>query len=366
VRREDSRVALAHLQQFLLARGWQQGRSGKRVDEYAPPSDLALPPDFKIAVPRTAEPPDVPRLLSTIASTLADLYMCTVDQIAPVIEKADAVFTMTVSSEATESGSIALSSLSGIIGELRNLILNTTAFVAEEDPVVDRIPPEAYDYVDHCRFLQTTKGSFGASIQLPTEEIVNLRSEVNPDGVRGQAIVDRITRVLSFVSKSVMQRQDELFTAEHLHAHSDVINVNVLENIRDLCEDVGIGTVGFSVIGVRDSNDVSLGTLTPEKTAAMAAYIRFLRRAVAETVAIDASGPILELRSRNPEGNRNYIRIEIEFEGKPIFLAATVDNARYALAVRAHRAGHAVHLVGRARRMKTQLKMTTIESFGEA
>ena len=59
------------------------------------------------------------------------------------VQQADAVFTMTVSSEATESGSIALSSLSGIVGELRDLILNTTTFVAEEDPIVDRIPPQA-------------------------------------------------------------------------------------------------------------------------------------------------------------------------------------------------------------------------------
>jgi hypothetical protein len=327
---------------------------------------LGLPADFTIAVPRTAEPPDVPRLLSTISSTLADLYSCTVDQIAPVIEKADAVFTITISSEATWDGSIALSSLSGIVGELRNLILNTTVFVSEEDPIIDRVPPEAYEYLDQCRFLQTTRGSFGASVQLPTGEIVNLHSEANPNGIPGQAVVDRMTRVLAYVSDSVMQGGHHLFTVDHLRAHMEVINVRVLENIRDLCDDVGTGALAFSVIGVGGSSGVSLGVLTPQRVGELAAYVRFVRKALAETLAIDAAGPVVELRSRNPEGNKNYILIEIEFDGRPTLLAATVDNARYALAVRAHRAGHRVQMVGRARRMKTQLKMTSVESFREA
>jgi hypothetical protein len=141
--------------------------------------------------------------------------------------------------------------------------------------------------------------------------------------------------------------------------------VRVLGNIKELCDDIGLANVDVSVIGVAGSTRISLGMLTEERRSVLAAYVRFVRSALAETVPIDATGRIVELRSRNPEGNKNYIAIEIDFEGAPTFLAATVDNARYGVAVRAHRAGHPVRVVGDARKMKRQLKMTSIESFGE-
>jgi hypothetical protein len=366
VRREDSHVALGYLQRFLLARGWRRGRSGKRVDEYVPPEQLGLPSDFTIAVPQTAEPPDVPRLLSTIASTLAELYSCSVEQIEPVIESANAVLTIKISSEATADGTMSFGGLSGMLHELRNLILNTTAFASDQEPVVDRVPNEAYAYLERCRFLQTTRGSFSASVELPTDSIAGLQSELNPDGLAGQTVIDKMTSVLAFVSDSVLPGGDELFSDQHLRQHIEVINLRALENIRDLCASVGTAEVVFSVIGVEVSRVVSLGTVTDDKRALLAAYVKFVRRWLTQTFPVDAFGQVVELRSRNPEGNRNYILVEVQFEQRPTFVAAIVNNETYASAVRAHRSGRRVRIVGQAKRMKTQLKMVELQSFEEA
>ena len=366
MRREDSHVALEHLQRFLLARGWRRGRSGRRVDEYAPPEQLGLPSDFTIAVPQSAEPPDVPRLLSSIASTLADLYSLSVDQIEPVIESADAVLTITISSEATSDGTISFAALSGVLYDLRNLILNTTAFESEHEPVVNRVPDEAYIYLERCRFLQTTRGSFSASVQLPTNSIAGLPSELHPNGLPGQTVIDGMTGVLAYIAESGLPGGAELFSDDHLRQHSEVINLRALENIRDLCDNVGTAEVGFSVIGVEASKVISLGIITDDKRARLAAYVRFVRRQLTQTFPVDAIGQVVELRSRNPEGNRNYVLVEIQFEQQPTFVASVVDNDTYGRAVRAHRASRPVHIVGQARRMKTQLKMIELQSFEEA
>jgi hypothetical protein len=363
VKPPNAGLALRNLRRFLLARGWQLSREGKRTDEYTAPIELELPAGFTLATPRSAEAPDVGRVLTGIATTLGELYSYSSDQLNPVIEEADSVLSIRIASETTGDGSIEFGSFSGILDELRGMIVHTAAFVAEEDPMVDFVPAEAQAYLDSCRFLQTARGSFVASVQMPTEAIIRDASLLNPEPKTAQAVIERMASVLDYVSSSVLAGQPEIFSAEHLQQHLDVINLSVLEDVRGLLQAVGIASLSFSFLGIDSTNEVSAGRLSAEKMAWFGQYLRFVRNQLTKDVPIELEGKVVELRSRNPQGNRNYVLVQGQFENHPTFVAVTLNNASYGVAVQAHRANRIVRVVGRARKMKTQIKVTALEAF---
>ena len=71
----------------------------------------------------------------------------------------------------------------------------------------------------------------------------------------------------------------------------------------------------------------------------------------------------MELRSRDPHGNRNHIGIATTLQGDRTFVTATLNNEQYDVAVVAHRAKGVVRLKGKGMQLKTQLRVTEIEIF---
>ena len=74
-------------------------------------------------------------------------------------------------------------------------------------------------------------------------------------------------------------------------------------------------------------------------------------------------GTIVELRSRDPEGDRNHIRVVADFYGDRTFITATLTNVQYQRAVDAHRNKRDVRLVGKGIRLKTQVRIAELQSF---
>jgi hypothetical protein len=354
------------LQRFLTARRWFRVRTGERLEEYSAPPDLGLPSDFRIAVPRSGEPPDVARFLARITDVLAELYAHSIEQVEPVLETADTVLSIQIDDVGTAAGSIGFNRFDRMLQELRNLILDTAAFVAEEEPVVDRVPPEAIAFLSSCRFLQTARGSFVASVQLPSEQVIRDASLLNPEPVKAKLAVERMSSVLTYVAESVLQRLPELFSPDHVQEHSNLVNLNVLEDVRNLFHQAGDTSLRFSFLDIDETRRISPGRLTADKTGALAEYVEFIRDLVARDLPVDVTGKVVELRSRNPQGNRNYVLVQAHFEHRPTYFAVTLNNELYGVAVHAHRSNRIVRIAGRARRMKTQMKIAELTTFAQA
>jgi hypothetical protein len=237
--------------------------------------------------------------------------------------------------------------------------------VTEGDPVIDRVPPEALTFLSGCRFLQTAKGSFVANVELPSAQILRNASLLNPDPVSASEVTRRISDVLGFVVGSVLQPAPNLFSPDHIREHADVVNLNVLEDLDGLFKEAGDTTLKFIFHSLENSAAVSSDRLTPERTETLTRYVKFVRAVLTEDIPVNVEGKVVELRSRNPQGNRNYVLIQADFDHRPTYFALTLSNERYGTAVQAHRANRRVRVRGDARRMKTQMKITNLIEFSQ-
>lgn len=360
----EAKIALQHLIQFIGSRGWNGSREGVKFNEYVPPPELGLPEAFSITVPRFSDAEDLPKVVSNLATLVADIYSYPVEQLLPVISEADTVMSVSIKDEQTVDGSIELDRFEGMLQELKELMLDTAAFVAAESALVDQVPVEAFTYVKSCRFLQTSRGSFVTSVQLPTNTVLRSASLFDKGPLLSSTVSERISGVLEFVVEHVLEAEEQLYTEQHFREHSQLINLSVLEDIQHLFFRAGNSTLSFSFLALRNSTIVTPGYLSNERQEALAKYVKFVRQLVTEDLPVAVEGKIVELRSRNPQGDTNYVLILAEYELKPTYFAVTLNNELYGVAVQAHRGSRRVRLVGRARRLKTQIKITELDSFG--
>lgn len=355
--------ALDRVRTFLTSRGWTITRQGTRFDDFRAPAGLSVPPNFFVTVPRLAEAPDLSRYLSQLVDTLANVYSFTAEQVVPVFAHASTVLSMSIARDVEAINSVSFAKFETMLDRMRRILLHTAAFVAEEDPLIEQIPPEAQTYLESCRFLHTTRGSFVANIELPAGEITSERPLLDIPPLQAGAVNDKVVDVLNYVVGPILRGDVNVFTDDHVANNLDLINVNVLEDFRGLFAEAADSALAFSFLGLEATRRVISTPLTRETAYTFSEYLKFVKKRVTDTFPVNLEGRVVGLRSRNPQRNRNYVLVLGVLAGHPTFVSITLNNQLYQTAIQAHRANRTVYVRGRARRMKTQVKVTQLNSF---
>lgn len=355
--------SLERVRTFLTSRGWVVAREGVRFDDYHAPTDLAIPSDFYVTIPRVGDAPDLARYLERLIETLANIYSYTIEQVEPVLTHASTVLSMSIDRGITKVDSVPFAKFEAMMDRLRRMLLHTAAFVAEEDPLLEQIPPEAQNYVASCRFLHTTRGSFVANVELPAGEIMQHRPLLDIPPLQAMAVNEKLADILNYVVGPVLRGDVNVFTEDHVSNNLDVINVNVLEDVKGLLSDAAESSLAFLFIGLQATRRVLSSPLTRETAYRLSEYVRYVKKRVSDTFPVAVEGRVVGLRSRNPQRNRNYVLVHGLVKGHLTFVSLVLNNELYQRAIQAHRANRVVYIRGRARRMKTQLKVMQLESF---
>lgn len=359
----ESSAILNNLRRYLHKRAWSSERRSEAFDSFAPPSALGLPDGYRLTVPRAAGADDDPEFISRIATNISQIYDLDADQLRPVLASADTVLALRLLGEDTGSRSVPFSRFEGMLEKLRKIILDTAAFVTDEEPIVERLPAEAMNYLNNCRFLHTTPGSFVANVQLPTQQVIREQTLLDPQPMRAEVVTSRLNEIIAYVTGPVMRQEQNVFSDAHLQAHLEMVNVNVIEDVGELLARGGYEPVEFSFIGLDATARIPTGQIESEHVDALQEYVKFVRSRVADDLPVDATGKIVELRSRNPRGNRNYVLVAAIVEHSQTYIALTLPNDLYTVAANAHTSNKSVRVRGRARRMKTQIRITRLDSL---
>jgi len=343
----------------LLGRGWLPKQRNDRFERFEAPALSAIPPEMTLILPAATEAPDLSPVLARLLITVSDLYGVAPEQLAPVLTNTDTVLSLQVDDEYTKDGTIGLSRFEGLVESLQSMLLDAAAFAVSEDPLIEEIPRQAHLFLENCRFLQTARGSFVANVQLPAAAKVS--SVLFPeDAPTAEAVSQRLLDTLGLVVGPVFASHSEVFSDRFVAEHLDLLNVNVLTDIRDLFNRAGDSSLSFSFMAVDSTNAVATGALTPGKRAAVAEYVKFVTDRVASTTEIDTKGHIVELRSRDPKSYRNYILVQAPVENELVYVGLRLSKQLYQVAIQAHRDNRAVRIRGRAKRLKTQYKVVEL------
>lgn len=160
-----------------------------------------------------------------------------------------------------------------------------------------------------------------------------------------------------------MQSDDDYETPEAISQAIDLFHPPLVDSLAKMLVGPDLTTAEYTLDVGTQRRTSSTGDITALKVTRLKQYVKFIREHFYAEDQIDVAGAIVELRSRDPEGNRNHIVITTDFHGDRTFVSATLNNAQYQIAVNAHGAKREVRLVGRGMRLKTQVRITDVVDF---
>jgi hypothetical protein len=362
----DSIALAERLSSFMLEAGWTQNRKAKGLIFFSPPDTLGIKGKYSIALPENAGLQSVSSLIHDAADSLVQIYGY--GQIGDLLNRAASVSDLDRSTKiisrfidvSTKNGAIPLSSLVAYATSLEHTLYQGAKYkLGIESPGSELA---ARRFAKDCRFLQTSVGSFVAKVEIPPS-VLRQPDLFGIPYLDSSEVSSSLFSALKFINETILGSDipfdDELglsnaislFDFELLSAISDVIIAPELDAIEFTFE-----------LGNR-IRMTSTGWLTQEKRNRLKSFVVFVKEQLRREDNIDISGTIIELRSRDPDGDRNHIRVAADFYGDRIFFTATLTNAQYQIAMDAHKNKRTIRITGRGTRLRTQVRITEISFF---
>jgi hypothetical protein len=363
---EDFEKLAEQLQSFLTQSGWSPRREAKGLTFYYPPDSLGIRGKYSIALPVDARRPGVGSLLHGAAAALQDIYG--VGDVGSLVNRAAALgdwggparIVSRFIDGKTEGGSIPLASLGAYAENLEKSLYNGAKFKLGEDNKVTRLL--AQSFAKECRFLQSEVGSFIAKIEVP-QTTLRQADLFGREEVSSTQVCSSIFSAIQFLNERVLNGNAPIDSEDSLADAIALFDVELLESLAKTLTGPEMDAIEFAFEAGSIIRTTKTGWLSSEKTDRLRQFVEFIKAQLRGENDIDVSGSIVELRSRDPEGNKNYIRVVSVFHGDRTFITAALSNEQYKRALSAHQQKRTVRLRGDGMRLKTQIRLTKVEDF---
>ncbi|WP_192559513.1 hypothetical protein [Pseudomonas allokribbensis] len=142
-----------------------------------------------------------------------------------------------------------------------------------------------------------------------------------------------------------------------------LLDVELLEDLPKMILGPGMDTIEFSLETGASIRTSAAGWIAEDKITRLRDYVAFIKEYFRGEHNITVTGSIVELRSCDPEGNRNYIRVVADFQRERTFMAAILTNVQYQRAVDAYRTKRSVTIRGNGMRLTTQIPIANVAYF---
>lgn len=364
---KDYTKVIENITAFLLNNGWYSSKTKSGLQYFEAPESLGVSGSYTIALPIDPKRNGIDNVIVFAINSLSDIYQKSLNDLYEDVAATNDLRTPTTLSvrfvdEKTSSGVIPLKSLSAFVSGAEKSLFEAVKFKIgnESKSTVEK----AQRFLEECSFLQTRPGSFIASIEVPPVMLrqAQLIPEA-PTALSSSQVCTALFSAIEFITENVLKENVALENEDSLAQALELFNPELLEALFKLLIGPEMSTAEFSMYTGGQRRDTSTGIITPSSTGNFRDFVKFIKAHHLRLDMIDVHGPIFELRSRDPHGNRNHIGIHTHFQGASTFVTATLNNEQYDRALAAHRAKGPVRLRGKGLQLKTQLRVTEIELF---
>jgi hypothetical protein len=359
-------VALVlQLEKFLEKHNWTETRKSGHLRFFFAPSDLGLKGKFSIALPIDSSRQGAEGLLLQVVDSLKDLYGFEVTEYYDVLaneslDESPTRFTTRFIDKLTNSGAIPLVSIADYLSSMERSLYNSTKFKIGVDDSSAKIAAEKL--TKSCLFLQTEFGSFVARVEVP-QQVVRQADLFGLPSLLSAQVCSSFFSAVEFLNDKILTSDDDYESSASLAIAIQLFDPVLLESLSKMMVDHSMQSLEFAIETGNQKRSSSTGELTESRIERLKDYVQFIKQHFNGENDLDITGSIVELRSRDPQGNRNYILVVSEFQGDKTYVSATLNNEQYQSAVDAHRTKRTVRIKGNGMRLRTQIRITEITEF---
>lgn len=354
------------LRDFLIEAKWTSARQVRNLTFFSPPESLGIQGKYTIALPNFIEKTSSANLIHSAANSLVEIYGFS--SIGDLLNKAASLSDLSSPTRIitrfidgkTRNGTIPLSSLAAYASNIEAGLYRSAKFKLGSESKESRFI--AQRFAKDCLFLQTEHGSFVAKIEVP-HIILKQPDLFGGESIASAEVCSALFSAIQFINDKIIGDNDEFESPEILSNAIALFDVELLESLMKTMTTPEMEAIDFSLEVGTNIRTSSTGWLSDDRKHRLKDFYDFIRDQLHGENDLDVSGTIVELRSRDPEGNRNYIRVVSPFHGDRTFISATLSNDQYQRAVDAHRNKRQVRIKGNGIRLKTQIRLTEVTEF---
>ena len=359
-------VEVSEIRNFLIDSGWALSRQTSNLSFYSPPEDLRIKGGYTLALPNDDSLSGVDAFMVQAVAALEDIYGIRFyrvkDKLASKSElEGAAQFNVRFLDEQTTDGSMSLGSLKTFLEQMQKGLYEGAKFKLDGS-AHGPSNSMAAKFVKDCRFLQTKEGSFIARIEVPFGWL-HQGDLFWSEAISSHEVCSSIQSSIQFITERILKSDEAFGSDTALSEAISLFDPELLETLAKMLIGPEIEQLEI-VMEIGNQRRVSTtGIIDSARKSRLLSYVDFIKNHFYGEDGIDVSGSIVELRSRDPHGNRNHIRIMADYFGDKTYISATLTNEQYVLAVDAHRNKWNVRIRGGGIRLKTQIRLDTVVSF---
>lgn len=365
----DLSPVIDNLTGFLTQHGWILDREKAGLRYFRPPHDLGLT-KFLLALPIDPRRQGGDTFVLAAVDALSELYRSNFssfyDDLAANTELGDSTtISVRFIGESTAAGTIPLTAMALFLENMEGSLYEAAKFkLGTTDPAAvdaaERLTRESH-------FLQTERGSFVARVEVPALVLRQPQLLLDaPPAVVAAEVCSSLFSAIDFLTDRILKSEEDYETEEALAHALALFDATYVDSLSKLLLAAEVDETEIAMFVGAQRRTTSTGPLLPARTARLKQYVKFIRDHLHGEDGIDVRGTIVELRSRDPHGNKNHVLILASHHGNNTFFSATLNNDQYGEALEAHKNKRAVRLTGRGMRLKTQVRMIEVQTFETA
>jgi len=336
-------------------------RLAQQVAFFIPPQSLGIQGKFSVALPVEPTSRNSAGLLHGAANSLVDIYGY--GDLSDLLNRAAGTlgnqsgptrFVTRFVDSSIRNGSMPLSSIVAFTSNIQAGLYRSAKFKLGSESKENNLI--AQRFAKDCFFMQTEEGSFIAKVEIPNT-VLKQGDLFGGEVVASAEVCSALFSAVEFLNLRILGTDEAFDTTESVADALALFDVELLQSLTDMVIDSGVENIDFSVEIGTQRRLSSTGTLSSEKKQRLKDFYDFVYHQLRGENGLDVTGSIVELRSRDPEGSKNYIKVVTQFHGDKTYVSATLTNEQYQRAVDAHKQKKHVTLKGNGIRLKTHVRM---------
>jgi len=368
----DSSISRDTLRRFLLSDGWSSITADDRFELFSAPEHLGILQ--KIAVP-VSDGSNTFRYFQQLARTLAEIYNDESIDIRSTLSDGAAVLSVSLSDPVADSGGVELPRYRLFLDSIRLVLESHVSLVAtaEFPEAIDDTADLVDNYIERCQFLHTTPGSFSSRIRLPAGPESLVRGELFRDGKKKESdgseedkVNDALAKSFTFLFKNVLTLQRYRLNEEQQRLAQEIFDLRSLSAFKALLERAQTRTLRAKLYYPARRHHYLAEGMQGRPLENFAYFYAWLKDKLEQVIDIEVTGRVVELRSRNPAGNRNYVVVQPIDQTLGLPVSATLDSTQYSIARAAHSSYKLVKVKGRAHQRTTRFSIFDLTYFAES
>jgi hypothetical protein len=347
---------------LLITRNWSLEEVKGKYNIFVPPSLLGFSDTYKLYVYNKIDNSDYESEIVKSLDIVSQIYREDIDELASIIIEDRQILCFHVENENIINGHPSIPFFNTLLSKSKELLQEVANFSVIKQPHFFDNRDEAERYLNCCNFFKNDVGSLITKIQLPNHEEIKEQTLFDKP-ITGSDINRNLIDIAGFVNTEIIGFDNFEPTDEFLLRNRDLVSVNVSNKLKDLYTGIDYADIEISLKGTKVNEITSARELSKEKVSNLVTFSKTIRSKMKEISENDVYGKIIQLKSKDVDGEQNTILVEGEIKKVKSRIAVKLNSDQIKLAADAFKENRTILINAIIEKEKNQYKVTELNDF---